>query len=154
MSLLAHRAQRGFFFDGATPSFWMSVFGRHLLGVWIGGIWNGHCPEPAKNSEAELSKKIPEITQSDFRRISGSEVSGKSEPQKMQVHTPSRSISPLDSLLCMCVCVGNNFSLLQERKKHINTKKRTRHPPCRTPPRNSLCGGPFSWKIKEKGPPT
>ena len=42
----------------------------------------------------------------------------------------------------------------QERKNHISIKKRTEHPPFQTPPQNSLCGGPFSWKIKEKGPPT
>ena len=39
-------------------------------------------------------------------------------------------------------------------QKHINIKKRTGHPPIRTPPQNSLRGGPFSWKIKQKWPPT
>ena len=38
--------------------------GRHLVGVWIGGVWNGHFPESEKYfSEAEFSRKIPEIPQ-------------------------------------------------------------------------------------------
>ena len=38
--------------------------GRHLVGVWIGGVWNGHFPESEKYySEAEISRKIPEIPQ-------------------------------------------------------------------------------------------
>ena len=38
--------------------------GRHLVGVWIGGVWNGHFPEPEKYfSEAEISRKMPEIPQ-------------------------------------------------------------------------------------------
>ena len=37
---------------------------RHLVGVWIGGVWNGHFPESEKYfSEAEISRKIPEIPQ-------------------------------------------------------------------------------------------
>ena len=32
--------------------------GRLLVGVWIGGVWNGHFPESEKYfSEAESSKK-------------------------------------------------------------------------------------------------
>ena len=35
-------------------------FGRHLVGVWIGGVWNGHFPESEKYfSEAEISRKMP-----------------------------------------------------------------------------------------------
>ena len=35
-----------------------------LSGVWIGGVWNGHFPDSEKYfSEAEFSRKIPEITQ-------------------------------------------------------------------------------------------
>ena len=43
----------------------MYVFvGRHLVGVWIGGVWNGHFPESEKYfSEAEICRKIPEIPQ-------------------------------------------------------------------------------------------
>ena len=40
--------------------------GRHLVGVWIGGVWNGHLnfPESEKYfSEAEISRKMPEIPQ-------------------------------------------------------------------------------------------
>ena len=41
-----------------------SLFGRHLVGVWIGGVWNGHFPESEKYfSEAEISGKILEFPQ-------------------------------------------------------------------------------------------
>ena len=41
-----------------------SSFGRHLVGVWIGGVWNGRSPESEKYfSEAEICRKIPEIPQ-------------------------------------------------------------------------------------------
>ena len=37
---------------------------RHLVGVWIGGVWNGHFPESEKYfSEAEISRKILEFPQ-------------------------------------------------------------------------------------------
>ena len=40
------------------------ISGRHLVGVWIGGVWNGHFPESQKDfSEAEISRKMPEILQ-------------------------------------------------------------------------------------------
>ena len=54
----------------------MDHIGRHLVGVWIGGVWNGHFPESEKYfSEVEFSRKIPEIPQkSDFCQISGSEI--------------------------------------------------------------------------------
>ena len=43
---------------------WLGVLGRHLVGVWIGGVWNGHFPESEKYfSEAEISRKMPEIPQ-------------------------------------------------------------------------------------------
>ena len=39
-------------------------FDQHLVGVWIGGVWNGHFPESEKYfSGAEVSRKIPEILQ-------------------------------------------------------------------------------------------
>ena len=39
-------------------------FGRHLVAVWIGGVWKGNFPESEKYfSEAEFSRKIPEILQ-------------------------------------------------------------------------------------------
>ena len=42
----------------------VTLIGRHLVGVWIGGVWNDHFPEPEKYfSEAEISWKIPEIPQ-------------------------------------------------------------------------------------------
>ena len=38
------------------------LFGQHLVGVWIGGISNGHFPESGKYfSGAEICRKIPEI---------------------------------------------------------------------------------------------
>ena len=41
-----------------------SKIGRHLVVVWIGGVWNGHFPESEKYfSEAEISRKIPELPQ-------------------------------------------------------------------------------------------
>ena len=34
--------------------------GRHLVGVWIGGVWNGHLPEPEKYfSEVETLQENP-----------------------------------------------------------------------------------------------
>ena len=37
----------------------LAIFGRHLVGVWIGGVWNGHFSESEKYfSEAEISRKI------------------------------------------------------------------------------------------------
>ena len=42
-------------------------FGWHLVGVWTGGVWNGHFPESEKYfSEAEFSRKIPEIPQKEW----------------------------------------------------------------------------------------
>ena len=38
--------------------------GRHLVRVWIGGVWSGHFPESEKYfSGAELCRKIPENPQ-------------------------------------------------------------------------------------------
>ena len=42
--------------------FFFLLFGRHLVGVWIGGVWNGRFPESEKYfSGAEISRKMPEI---------------------------------------------------------------------------------------------
>ena len=39
-------------------------FGRHLVGVWIGGVWNCHFSIARKYfSEAEFCSKIPEFPQ-------------------------------------------------------------------------------------------
>ena len=44
--------------------FYDSLIGRHLVGIWIGGVWNGHFPESEKYfSEAEFCRKIPVIPQ-------------------------------------------------------------------------------------------
>ena len=52
------------------------IFGRHLVGVWIGGVWNGHFPESEKYfSEAEFpGESLKFRRQSDFYQISGSEI--------------------------------------------------------------------------------
>ena len=75
------------------------------VGVWIGGVWNGHFPESEEHfSETEICRKSPfnEFQAPDFE---------VSEPQKMQFHTPSHSIPPLASLLiaakqCMSLTAG------------------------------------------------
>ena len=47
-----------------TRKIFLEWIGRQLVGVWIGGVWNGHFPESEKHfSEAEFSRKIPEIPQ-------------------------------------------------------------------------------------------
>ena len=57
------------------------------MGVWIGGVWNGHFPESEKYfSEAEISMKIPEIP---HKNLSSS---------KFQSPKNCNSIPPLDSL--------------------------------------------------------
>ena len=102
-------------------------FGRHLVGVWIGGVWNGHFPESEKYFlEAEFSRKIPEIPQKErFFQISGSEIFEfeNSEPEKLQFHTPSHSIPPLDSLLVLgppseWCSVGAELQLSGKKKEH------------------------------------
>ena len=51
-------------FCGVTRGGQQQFVGRHLVGVWIGGVWNGHFPESEKYfSEAEFSRKIPKIPQ-------------------------------------------------------------------------------------------
>ena len=46
------------------PSIGVWNGGRHLVGVWIGGVRNCHFPESEKYfSEAEISRKIPKIPQ-------------------------------------------------------------------------------------------
>ena len=48
----------------ASASSLSQGIGRHLVGVWIGGVWDGHFPGSEKYfSEAEISKKMPEILQ-------------------------------------------------------------------------------------------
>ena len=92
--------------------------GRHLVGVWIGGVWNGHFPESEKYfSEAEISRKFPEIAQRErfyFSKFQAPEFEN-SEPEKLQFHTPSHSIPPLDSLLfCrnfLCNATGSVTSI-------------------------------------------
>ena len=80
--------------------------GRHLVGVWIGGVWNRHFPESKKYfSEAEICRKInlQENRQNSAERAIFAKFQApkfeNSEPEKMQFHTPSHSIPPLDSLL-------------------------------------------------------
>ena len=82
------------------PLLQISEIGRHLVGVWIGGVWNGHFPE----SENIFQRpKFPAKSwnfrrKSDFAKFQAPKLKN-SEPEKMQFHTPSHSIPPLDSLL-------------------------------------------------------
>ena len=70
-----------------------TVVGRHLIGVWIGGIWNGHFPESEKYlSGPEFSRKIPEMPQKAIFAKFQAPKFENSEPEKSQFHTPSRSI--------------------------------------------------------------
>ena len=49
-------------FQGDYPVGLSTVVGRRTVGVWIGGVWNGHFPEFAIYlSEAEMCRKITEI---------------------------------------------------------------------------------------------
>ena len=51
-------------FHANSPFSCARSIGRRLVGVWIGGVWNGHFPESEKIfSEAEISRKILEILQ-------------------------------------------------------------------------------------------
>ena len=87
--------------DASPFKFCGGFFGQHLVGVWIGGVRNGHFPESEKYFlEAEISRKIPEIPQKgvDFAKFQAPKFEN-SEPEKMQFHTPRHSIPPLDSLL-------------------------------------------------------
>ena len=55
----------------------MVVFGRHLVGVWIGGVWNRHFPESEKYifQRPKFAGKSPKFRRkSDFCKISGSEI--------------------------------------------------------------------------------
>ena len=64
-------------FLSKTESLGVGPFlGRHSVGVWLGGVWNGHFPESEKYfSEAEISRKMPEIPLKErFCQISGSEI--------------------------------------------------------------------------------
>ena len=67
------------------------------MGVWIGGVWDGHFPEPEKYiSVAEFSRKSLQFCRkSDFCQISGSEI-WKFRARKIAIpypqpyHTPTR----------------------------------------------------------------
>ena len=77
----------------------LRLIGRHLVGIWIGGVWNGHFPVPKSIFQRpKLTGTSPKFRRKgDFGQISGSEIEN-SEPEKMQFHTPRHSIPPLDSL--------------------------------------------------------
>ena len=68
---------------------WRLLVGRHLVGVWIGGVWSGHFSESEKYfSEAEVSRKIPEIPQKEriFAKFQAPNFEN-SEPEPMQCPT-------------------------------------------------------------------
>ena len=69
----------------------ITFLGWHLVGVWIGGVWNGHFPESEKYfSETEISRKNPEIPQKErfFAKFQAPKFENP-EPEKMQVPYPS-----------------------------------------------------------------
>ena len=52
-------------------------FGRHLVGVWIGGVWNGHFPESEKiifRRPKFPGKSLKFRRKSNILRNSGSEI--------------------------------------------------------------------------------
>ena len=69
------------------------------MGVWIGGVWNGHFPESEEYfSEAEISRKMPEIPQKErliFAKLQApkfenSEPEKNATPYSQPFHTPTR----------------------------------------------------------------
>ena len=80
-------------------------FGRHLVVVWIGGVWNGHFPESEKLfSEAEISRKMPEIPQKERFlpnfRLRNLKIRGPKNaiPYPQPFHTPTRLPSKIGLL--------------------------------------------------------
>ena len=65
-----------------------------VVGIWIGGVQNGE----KYFSGAEISWKIPDISaeRAIVAKFQAPKFE-KSEPEKMQFHTPSHSVPPLDS---------------------------------------------------------
>ena len=73
--------------------------GRHLVGVWIGGVWNGHFPESEKFFFRDGNFQENALNSAEraiFAKFQAPKFEN-SEPEKMQFHTPSHSIPPLDS---------------------------------------------------------
>ena len=71
-----------------------------LVGVWIGGVWNGHFQESGKYlSEAEVCRKMPGVPQKErfFAKFQAPKFEN-SEPEKCNSIPRSHSIPPLDSL--------------------------------------------------------
>ena len=65
----------------------------------LSGIRNGHFPESEYFSQAEISRKsLKNAERAIFAKFQAPKFQN-AEPKKMQFHTPSRSIPPLDSLL-------------------------------------------------------
>ena len=96
------------------------------MGVWIGGVWNGRFPESEKYfSEAEFSRQIPEIPQkerfSPNFRLRDLKIQS---PKNCNLHTPSHSIPPLDSLLMF----GTSFPFKHRKVPNIKILKRRGRP--------------------------
>ena len=79
---------------------WRHKLGRQLVGVWIGGVWNGHFPESETIFQRpKFAGKSPKFCRKrDFAKFQAPyfEIS---EPKEMQCQTPSHAVPPLDSLL-------------------------------------------------------
>ena len=57
---------------------------RHLVGAWLGGVWNDHFQESEHNfSEAEICRKIPEAPQK--IRVTSFSIEA---PQNLEPHNP------------------------------------------------------------------
>ena len=69
---------------------------RHLVGVWIGGVWDAHFPESEKYfSEAGICSRIPRncAERAIFAKFRAPKFEN-SEPAKMQFHTPQPFHTP------------------------------------------------------------
>ena len=108
--------------------------GRHLVGVWIGGVWNGHFPESEKYfSEAEFCRKIPEILQKErflphfrLRNL-------KIQSPKICNSTPPAI--PLDSLPKL-----GRPHIKPERQGQVQEAEACETPACETPDRSTNSG--------------
>ena len=121
-----------FFFLGNTQvtiniwQFLRILFGRHLVGVWIGGVWNGHFYRVRKIFfRGRIFQENPwnSAERAIFAKFQAPKFEN-SEPEKLQFHTPSHSIPPLDSLLKKEVwCIPKSLFSREKEGKYIYTKE-------------------------------
>ena len=77
--------------------------GRHSVGVWICGVWNGHFQSPINILQRPnfAGKSLEFRRKATFAKCQALRFE-ISETEKLQLHTPSHSIPPPDSLLFSC----------------------------------------------------